>query len=267
MENNNILTGSNISNIYSENQLANVIGYMNIDSILSILQSTVESPKTMTERLPNFVHSLDIHYNALLSDPNIELEMVERLKYDRLNKLNAIIDFIGNIFMVDIDKDNISYDNIFTLAYYLYEIFINYYKNTVNFFVSYILKNKSTIYDSYNLSEFKKNKDSSTIYNKKIYKNHKVAIIVSNLELVVKNISSLDISFEEYLYSISNNPSINQFLLNMISPDPNFFKKIIGLIYNNINTYQSLISDVRVQLSNATDVSNDINITKYIDEE
>ena len=122
----------------------------------------------------------------------------------------------------------------------------------------------------YNLAEFKKNKDSSTIYTKKMYKNTKVAIIISNLEYVIQNVVS-NVSFDEYVNTIyAEANGVPTVLLNILRPtNPYYVKSMIDSIFKNVNTTLILISDIRVKLSDniINETLNDISIHDYIETE
>ena len=81
------------------------------------------------------------------------------------------------------------------------------------------------------LSDARKNKDSSTIYAKKIFKNPKLGVISANLESVLDSIcNTFDIKFDDYLEMIYPNDKkiIRDHLLSILRPANDFFKEYIG---------------------------------------
>lgn len=263
--------GAAYSNIQAENDLTQILAKFDSEYILDIITCSLQDiPMSIAVNKPNAIYSLDMKYANNCKQYADNLEVVNNLKQSRYELYLEIIDYICNYFDLDIDKRNIDNQNIYYIAYNMYEIFINYYKNTVDFFVSYIIKNKSTIYDACELSDCKKSKDTSTIYNKKIYKNHKIAIIVSNLDQVIQYIGGAFIPFDVYLKTIyPDNLVMVQMMLDIIAPRGDHFRSISSMfmdrVLSDLNTRQNLISDVRIQLSNSTELVPEMDISNYIE--
>ena len=83
----------------------------------------------------------------------------------------------------------------------------------------------------------KKNKDSSTIYGKKIYKDIKLAVINANIDMVISQIATMDIPFHSIIGTIcGNNSEYKKYFLTIISAESDFFQ----------NTYLPVLnSDIR----------------------
>lgn len=256
-----------VSSIISENELTYVLSKFDSDYILDMITCQLNTMTALnySSNKINAIFSLDTKYKDECLKYFNNPEIINGLKADRFESYMEIIDFISNYFNIDVDRGNIMDDNIYFLTYYMYDLFVHYYTNMVNFFVSYILKNKSNIYEMYDLAQYKKDKDSSTLYNKKVYVDSKLAIIVSHLESIIRNIANLDITFDEYLKTIYNDePNVVISILSYIRPRDNYFKNMIYKILNDINSNLTLISDVRMQLSNYSTVN--ITIEDYMEE-
>jgi hypothetical protein len=93
------------------------------------------------------------------------------------------------------------------------------------------------------LERFKKNKDSSTTYSRKMYEDPKVSIIAANIIFVVNNMKTFDITVQDILDTIYGTGSpIANTLSNIICNVPyDFFKvrytvpqEVEPLFYTNI---------------------------------
>ena len=138
----------------------------------------------------------------------------------------------------------------------------------VNFFVSFIINNKDSLYNALNLDAIKKNKDSSLMYGKKIYADQKYILISANIEKVIKYISSLDIRLVNIFQSTYTNPEIVMFLDNAFADRGNFFNAYYCSIINRPEELPIVITNIRLQLQrmvgniNSDSIENIINNSK-----
>ena len=118
----------------------------------------------------------------------------------------------------------------------------------INFFTSFIINNKDSLYNSLNLESYKKNKDSSTIYNKRIYIDPKYITISANLEMVLKHIVTIDITLDNILQTTYVNPKIIMFLSEIITDKGNYFKDYYCSLLNRQEMLPVILTDIRLQL-------------------
>ena len=86
----------------------------------------------------------------------------------------------------------------------------------------------------------KKNKDSSTIYGKRMYKDIKIAVITANITRIIDNInSSIEIDFDTILNVILNdNKTLYKYIISLVSDKGNFFYDVvIPTFMNNMAEY------------------------------
>jgi len=261
------------SMVNAEADLASILSIFDptyIFDIIDVVLSNDYYTSNDTTNITNAIYVVEQKYINKCAECSDDYDILESLKLNRYNLYIEVIEYICNKFDIAVNLDMIDYNNVYYIAYYIYNLLVNYYSNISNFLVAYILKNKNQIYDMYNLAEFKKNKDSSTIYNKKMYKNTKVAIIISNLEYVIQNVVS-NVSFDEYVNTIyAEANGVPTVLLNILRPtNPYYVKSMIDSIFKNVNTTLILISDIRVKLSDniINETLNDISIHDYIETE
>ena len=140
----------------------------------------------------------------------------EQILEVRNETYSEIIDIICNYY-------NIQYrpaedTDIYSAAFWIYNFFVSDFTNTlINFYVNYIIKEKDGIYEYLKLDNCKKDKDSATIYSKKVCPDEKISIIHANIESVLNAISGFDIGFENLVrYSLGNQEQLISFLLSSI---------------------------------------------------
>lgn len=222
---------SQMYNISTENEVAAILSHFNSDFVLGIVDYNFNNRLSGNVLpIPNIIGSFEQNFKDIKTNYNSNLLEIERV---RLETYKEIIEFICNKYGA---KFNYNDDlDLYSSAYYIYDFFIsNYYNNLVNFLSTYIYKERNGIYESMGLYELKKNKDSSTIYGKKIYKDIKLAVINANLEYVLQNMMSYDIDIINILYMIYDK-NIAMFLLSIVQ-----FNYLNGDFYKNV--YMSILN-------------------------
>ena len=246
----------------------------NITELLSHLDSDYVL-ETIKDKLNNR------NFATFLSEPNIVASFEENFKMmnqqfpgDDDNIKNVRYNVYKNIIIILCEKYNLRFnfddDNIdlYTAAYYLYDFLVsNYRPIMVNFFTSFIVNNKDSLYNNLNLESYKKNKDSGTMYNKKVYgiaADQKYVIIGANIEKVINYIKTLDISLYNIFQSTYVDPKLVEFLDNAVADNGNFFNDFYCNIILRQELMPIIITDIRLQLQKIVgDVRHDT-IENYI---
>ena len=139
---------------------------------------------------------------------------------------------------------------MYSLTYFLYDFTISRFTiNIINFFAHYIVSEANSIYDYLNLSEMKKNKDSSSSYSKKLFKgNSKLATIHANLETVIDSICGFDIDFQTLVTVTTGDKNITSLLTTNISEVSNLFKTLFVPYVRDPRYKAIIITLVRMRL-------------------
>ena len=91
----------------------------------------------------------------------------------------------------------------YTLAYNLYDLFVSgYSRNIINFFARYIYIHGNEIYHNMGLDKYRKSKDSTTNYMRKVLddsRNIEAAVYIARIKDVIYYISGFDIDFYTFL--------------------------------------------------------------------
>lgn len=258
--------------VNAEANLASILSIFDSEYVLDIIDVVLDKNYNTSNRdsITNAIYVVENKYILARQEYAEDAEILERLESNRYELYIEVIEYICSKFEINVDLNMIDRTNVYYIAYYIYDLLVNYYNNITKFLVMFIIRNKNQIYDELNLVEFKKNKDSSTIYNKKMYKNNKMAIIISNIEFVIQNIVTR-IPFDVYVNTIyAEANGIGPTLTNILRPiDPMYVRNMVHEIFKTVNTTQILLSDIRYNLSNnvMADMLNDVSIHDYIETE
>lgn len=232
-----------LNQMASQNEVATVLSHFNSQFIYDVIQEKLEGRFNISISMQNanIVQAFNQNFKDLkLSYPSDiqNIEEVEKETYKEI--ISMICDFYQIQFNIpDADQTN----TLFTIAFYLYDFLVsNFFSYISIFYARYIYTNKDQIYDSMEMDVFKKNKDSSTLYNKKVFVDPKIAIVSAHLMIVVKNMRSFDITVEDILSIIYGNANIVTMIssiVNNITVD--FFKNVYevpqqieSILYTNI---------------------------------
>lgn len=229
--------------IISDAEITNILSHFDTDEILGFVDDNIQRKHIFYPNNPlNLVKSIETNFSLIYNKLPAEKE---RIDYLRDNVYKAIIEKICIHYNLDF---NISDQDYFSIAYYLYDFFIsNFSTNVINFFTNYIVKEKDYIYNHIGLINKDKNKDISTSYSKKIHKDSKLATISANLEYVVDSIALFDIPLEEILRLVYTDQNVISLILLSVSPRSDLFKEHFSTTVNN-DFKAVFLTNVRIAL-------------------
>lgn len=252
-----LISGNNAYNICTEGEVSNIISHFDPDYIFDVIKDNINNRLHFFQlNMVNIPGAYELYYKQLLNKYSDSTGALQEIRDDTYKQ---IIDILCSASNLTIDYSDIQ--DYYSLSFHLYDFIVSeFVNNIVKFFVNYIFKEKNSLYDSLNLSNLKKNKDSSTLYTKRLYKNPKLAIINANLDYVINNICTFDISFELLINTIYQDKNLAKFLLNTISPIGDFFKEsYVSLLHSE---YRNIIlTSIKMQLHSLCCDTTDINIT------
>ena len=247
---------SQMFDIQTENELSEVLSHYNSEFIFSIVTENLKSrfSRLPLIQLPNAVAEWEQNFKAIISTYGSE-EMIYNV---RNSTYEEIIDLICKEFNLNFTIDD-SIDK-FSAAYYLYDLFVcKFFDHLVSFFVNFIYKERSSLYDAFGLSELKKNKDVSTIYGKKVYKDIKIAVIVANIDMVISQVCSMDIPFHSVISTIfGNNSNLAKYYMSLISANTDFFEKSYVSVLNS-DIRPEIVTAIRFKLHELITMHDQVN--------
>lgn len=223
-------TMTHVYNTHVQNQIADLLIYFDENLITDTVNTAILQRCNFDTCIPgvNLAESLEQRFKYSIA--NIDSESRELMMEKRDKIYTLIIDIICKQFNFTFTNYNMI--DKYALAYYMYEFFISDFKNKlILFYTNFIYKEKNNIYANH-LVHLKKDKNSSMVYGKKMYKNTKLATINANMDYIVSNISYYDISFEEILNNIYIEKQIIQLFIENIIPNSDFYKIFYGGLFN-----------------------------------
>lgn len=234
-------------NITTENELAEVLSHYNSEFVFSIIDEALKSRflGVPVVAKPNVVGAWEQNFIAIKAQYGMESH-AEVLRV-RNETYKEIIDTICREFSLNFTIDDEV--DTYSAAFHLYDLFVcNFTSNMIAFFANFIYKERSNLYDSLGLSEMKKNKDSSTIYGKKIYKDIKLAVINANIDVIINQICAMDIPFYSIIGTIcGNNSELKKYFLTIVSAESDFFQKAYLPVLNS-DIRPDIITGIRFKL-------------------
>lgn len=246
--------------ISNEYNVSRILAHFDSNYIMHVIEDKLDNINYISSIIePNFVGAFETNFKLM------EQEFVgdsQNIRVIREEIYREIINILCNKFNLEFNTVDDTID-VFTAAYYLYDFLICNRNNIlVDFFTKFIINNKDMIYNTLNINEYRKNRDSSTIYGKRVYADPKYAIISANIPLIINYISTLDIRLYNIFQSIYIEPKLVQFLDNAFADKGNFFKDHYCAAINNIEIQPVIITNIRLLLQRMV---GDIKVS-YIDE-
>lgn len=233
-----------VYDMIAEGEVANILAHYDSDYIMNIIKDNIQNNKNSynfnsLSANPNIVYSFELNFNDLMDRYPSDKDNILQVRNERYQE---IVDYICSAF-------NLSYTapeetDVYTSAYNLYEFLVSgYSRNVSTFFSNFIYKNRESIYEALDLQKYKKEKNSSVLYMKKVNsEDSKIGTILSRIKDIVYFISGMDIdlfTFLSYCYTIET----AQFINSIIVPNGNIFKDIF-----NITNCPELISEIRLSM-------------------
>jgi hypothetical protein len=249
-------------NISSENNLTELLAHFDSGFVLDIIEDKINMRQYNSMPESNIVKSFEENFKYMHEKFPGDGENINLV---RTNVYTEVIDILCRGFNLNYALDDST--DLYSAAYYLYDFLVcNFGSTLVNFFTSFIVNNKNSLYNALNLDAYKKNKDSSTIYNKKIYVDPKYVTINANLETVLRYIVTIDITLDNIIQTTYINPQVVLFLSEIITDKGDYFKDYYCSLLNKPDVLPVILTDIRLQLQKMN-TDNSAIIDDYISKE
>lgn len=233
--------------IVSDREIASILGNFTPDMIIGMLDDIlIDKIRPYSSNIGNLIAAYESNYIATVAQyPILSDELISLREQTYETIMKRICEFHNLEYEMDPGMD------IYSLALYTYEFLVSNFKmNIATFYRNYIMKEKNNIYESFNLAELKRGKDSSSSYSRRVYKggNQKISVIHANLDYVIAQMSSFDIDLPtiiEHVY-MGNKP-VTKMLQSALSDTGDFYHQFYVGTMDSIYRAE-LITDIRLSL-------------------
>ncbi len=217
------ISNSNTYNIITETELSEILSHYNSEFVLSVVEEAIK--RRFIEYpyipIPNVVSAWENNFKLIMNKYADLPESKTEIPRVRSETYQEIIDFICQHF--DLQFTNDQNIDLYSAANLMYEFFVcSFLPYMTDFFAKYIYNERNSLYENLHLSNFKKNKDSSTIYGKKIYKDIRMAVINANVGYIVEQMESFDIDLST-IFQISLPTQVANYMDSLISSNSDFY--------------------------------------------
>lgn len=240
------ITNNTEFGIVSDSDIFSIINNFSDEMILDIIQTNSETKfRPYQVYVGNLVSALESSFKSNAETyPQFYAETTDR----RSTLYSQILFKLCNLHGLSLDVNENT--DLYSLTYFLYDFIISKFTiNMINFFANYISHECNTLYNYLELNEMKKNKDSSAIYSKKIFKgNIKLATICSNMEMVVDNICAFDIDLFHLVLISTGDPNIAALLNDNLGEISSLFKNLFVPYIKNPSFRPNIITMIRMRL-------------------
>lgn len=242
------IIGTQLYQINNEYNITEILAHFDSNYIFDILEDKLEHISFAYSQIePNIVESFETNFKLMNEQFPGDSQNIRTIREQVYSDIIKILTKKFNLQFNDTDESI----DLFTAAYYLYDFVVCNRNNImVNFFTAFIVNNKDSLWSTLSMEDFKKNKDSSSAYGKRIYNDYKFAIISANMANIINYISTLDISLLNIFQSTYRDPNLVVFLDNAFADKGNFFKDFYCDILNKPEELPIVITNIRLALQN-----------------
>lgn len=241
--------------IVSDTEIATVLNYFTPDMIQNVLDDVLEEKmRPYSTNIGNLINAYETNFKIAVSNyPNY----AEELQRVRIETFESVMNRICNFHNIEWELEPGM--DLYTMAFYTYQFLISNFKiNITKFFSNFITREKDNIYDALKLSELKKNKDSSSVYSRKIYNglDSKISVIHANLDYVLSQISGFDINLDTVIENVYyGDKNVIQALQSILADKGDFYKTFYVEVLNGTGRAE-LITAIRLQLQPIAGIEN-----------
>lgn len=184
-------------NIEAENACASLLSQFNSNFIFDICSRTLDVKDAPAIRdAPNIVSAAEMNFNDLISQFPAD---IENIKTVRSLTFLEIIDRLCSYYDATFVDPGEEYHFVLARDMY-YFLACGYCRCLIKFMAWAVYKHADELYTVIYGNGTNKNKDTATIYNKRMFKNNpKLGMVLVNLKQALNYILGMDFSFHEIL--------------------------------------------------------------------
>ena len=234
--------------INTDRAISDILNNFSDDFIENIIEESLRYKfRPYNTRMPNHPYVFEQQFKAIYDNYDGDKEIIDQKRHDTYMK---IIDIICENYNLLITTD-IPEENLYSLCYTLYQIFITEFTTrTINFFSNYIYLNRESILNS--MSE--EQKSVKTTYAKKLYSDTKdqgIITLYDNMDSVFDIISGIDIPFYQLLVLLSDENTAN-FISSFISDCGDLYKNHYSIYLIHFAYKTDMLTSIKLKLVSFT---------------
>ena len=211
-----------VTNINIDNQLSGILSQFDDDYIMGVIDDSLQNRFRIYDLpAPNIVAAFENNFKTIKDGFSTYTDDISETR-ERVYK--NIIAKICKFYDLEFqDSDEMDY---YSAAYWLYELLVsNFTQNLINFYVSYIIKERKSLSTALNLSQLRKDSDTTLMYSKNLFKDQELASIHCNLGYVLDQMSTFDIDLWTILTLVyQSNETLPGYIYGLIRDCGNFFR-------------------------------------------
>lgn len=212
-----------ITNVNIDGQLAGVMTQFSDDYIIDVVKDSLANRvRVYSLPSPNIVYAYEATFKQLTDGFSSNAEgILESRKRVYMNIINVICDFYNLTFNESDDTD------YYSAAYWLYEFFSSKFTEYLKtFYTIFLINERSSIVSALNLAEVRRDNDNTYGYSRKLFNDPDLALIHCNLDYVIDQIDSFNISLFTILsYVYQSNPTLPGYISSIVSDHSGRFFK------------------------------------------
>lgn len=238
----NLFGNSQIYNIHSENEVAEILSNFETEFVRQIVldklnqkfnfPSTKESPNMIASMEQNFKHIIDCY-----------VEQQEDIYEVRTKTYFEIMEIIKNAYNLEFQPNFNSLTGNYSEVYWMYDFFVgNFLRDLVSFFTTTILKDLDNQYNA-----LPPENRAISIYSAKTYADdNKFGIVIDNLKTVIDNICCYGFTLYDVIQTVYNK-EIADVICSAVYDKGDFFKNFYVIVHNSFFGPE-IFTDIRLAL-------------------
>ena len=237
-----------VTNVNIDNQLAGILGQFGDDYILDALDNALNNRFNPYQASnPNLVYAYELTFKNLsggfgANNPDI----INTRNKTYLNIINKICNFYGLNFNPHEDTE------LYSAAFWLYDFFVSSFSEHLKmFYAMYLIQEKDALNSAFNFSQLRKENDATYSYSKKLFKDPVLAAIHCNIDYVINQIDSFNISLDNILSIVYSNqaPTLAPYIASIVSdPTGGFFRNFYQTFVLNSPDSADIMTYIKLAL-------------------
>lgn len=233
--------------------IATILSNFDSEYIHDIVEYSLKMKfRPFSEPMPNIVDVITRQLKSVLANSQDYQDNVNNVIDETYKEIIIYICQSYNLTFTG-DLDSIPQDNLYSICRTLYNIFVSSFTDFyIDFLVNYIINNVDSIH-AYLLNdpESIKPKEQDALYNVSNYGNPKFILIHANINKVIYNMASYDITLYNLIDAFLD-PTSAGVIKSLLIDNGDIYKDFYGIYIRTSNTMAGVITNVKLKLQERT---------------